>query len=361
MPCTNPNVFQIFLSTPSARRATPALFGTLSVGIPFLSTPSARRATRHFPKPRFVKPISIHALREEGDKLRSATLSSRSVFLSTPSARRATCSHRSRDGTKKFLSTPSARRATLTGNGREPKYEFLSTPSARRATLHRSLSRQYRPISIHALREEGDEIDIHLLGCTDVFLSTPSARRATCGAGATLLAFLFLSTPSARRATDAPRHYPSTTYQFLSTPSARRATLESVMLEQTDIDFYPRPPRGGRLHHLRHPVQQNQISIHALREEGDWQHQGWPLALEYFYPRPPRGGRRVTQRAQHRAYKFLSTPSARRATETILAKSSRMRDFYPRPPRGGRPPRAAGSARKRSNFYPRPPRGGRQT
>ena len=34
--------------------------------------------------------ISIHALREEGDKLRSATLSSRSVFLSTPSARRAT-------------------------------------------------------------------------------------------------------------------------------------------------------------------------------------------------------------------------------------------------------------------------------
>ena len=34
--------------------------------------------------------ISIHALCEEGDKLRSATLSSRSVFLSTPSARRAT-------------------------------------------------------------------------------------------------------------------------------------------------------------------------------------------------------------------------------------------------------------------------------
>ena len=33
----------------------------------FLSTPSARRATRHCPRPRLVKIISIHALREEGD------------------------------------------------------------------------------------------------------------------------------------------------------------------------------------------------------------------------------------------------------------------------------------------------------
>ena len=38
--------------------------------------------------------------------------------------------------------------------------------------------------------------------------------------------------------------------------------------------------------------QYDQISIHALREEGDptaW----WPLLTgTYFYPRPPRGGRR---------------------------------------------------------------------
>ena len=35
------------------------------------------------------------------------------------------------------------------------------------------------------------------------------------------------------------------------------------------------------------------ISIHALREEGDF----WPIRLcqnlRYFYPRPPRGGRRA--------------------------------------------------------------------
>ena len=38
---------------------------------------------------------------------------------------------------------------------------------------------------------------------------------------------------------------------------------------QTETDFYPRPPRGGR--HGVCPERQcvNAISIHALREEGD--------------------------------------------------------------------------------------------
>ena len=35
------------------------------------------------------------------------------------------------------------------------------------------------PISIHALREEGDGCSIDLGHIVDVFLSTPSARRAT--------------------------------------------------------------------------------------------------------------------------------------------------------------------------------------
>ena len=34
-----------------------------------------------------------------------------------------------------------------------------------------------------------------------------------------------------------------------------------------------------------------------------------------FYPRPPRGGRRVEGEQQYRQQIFLSTPSARRATE----------------------------------------------
>jgi len=33
--------------------------------------------------------------------------------------------------------------------------------------------------------------------------------------------------------------------------------------------FYPRPPRGGRLYHRDHEDRHREISIHALREEGD--------------------------------------------------------------------------------------------
>ena len=58
------------------------------------------------------------------------------------------------------------------------------------------------------------------------------------------------------------------------------------------LDFYPRPPRGGRrFRDLRDYAVRN-ISIHALREEGDTGGKAMP------YGRPI----------------FLSTPSARRAT-----------------------------------------------
>ena len=63
---------------------------------------------------------------------------------------------------------------------RTPK-TFLSTPSVRRATRDRCRNAQagYR-ISIHALREEGDEMMCNNLWERIKFLSTPSVRRATC-------------------------------------------------------------------------------------------------------------------------------------------------------------------------------------
>ena len=123
---------------------------------------------------------------------------------------------------------------------------FLSTPSARRATFGASHPFLIKGISIHALREEGDPT---LLGCNFAiiqFLSTPSARRATYNLH--------------------NKHYSVT---FLSTPSARRATLLVDVLRYIRINFYPRPPRGGRRRaHCLRPVLL-EISIHALREEGD--------------------------------------------------------------------------------------------
>ena len=56
---------------------------------------------------------------------------------------------------------------------------------------------------------------------------------------------------------------------------------------------------------------------------------------------------------------FLSTPSARRATKHRQQTGQRRRYFYPRPPRGGRPVILRLWQYRLQNFYPRPPRGGR--
>ena len=84
-------------------------------------------------------------------------------------------------------------------------------------------------------------------------------------------------------------------------------------------NFYPRPPRGGRLR------------SRPLRSSGF-----------DFYPRPPRGGRQVAPIFYSWYIRFLSTPSARRATSATRAEPSPSRYFYPRPPRGGRPPGRCG-------------------
>ena len=56
--------------------------------------------------------------------------------------------------------------------------------------------------------------------------------------------------------------------------------------------FYPRPPRGGRLKIDMEDAGIAAISIHALREEGDYTVYIIDKVFFYFYPRPPRGGRR---------------------------------------------------------------------
>ena len=146
-------------------------------------------------------------------------------------------------------------------------------------------------------------------------------------------------------------------------------------------NFYPRPPRGGRLHWNR-PGRTNQsISIHALREEGDFSALRLARHAGQFLSTP--SARRATLVVGHLVHGgvFLSTPSARRATCCSLRSASADADFYPRPPRGGRPGGQHGRAntqtflstpsarratyRRRCTalplgyFYPRPPRGGR--
>ena len=102
------------------------------------------------------------------------------------------------------------------------------------------------------------------------------------------------------------------------------------------------------------------ISIHTLREEGDVAQCHDGTAGIDFYPRPPRGGRLASYTGVDISKAFLSTPSARRATGRWQSVKPPFTSFDPRLPRGGRPcsPRnRPGTARY---FYPRPPRGGRQ-
>ena len=65
--------------------------------------------------------------------------------------------------------------------------------------------------------------------------------------------------------------------------------------------------------------------------------------MSYFYPRPPRGGRPCTTTARRQTQQFLSTPSARRATCCAAGMSICVPNFYPRPPRGGRPAEEVGA------------------
>ena len=222
----------------------------------------------------------------------------------------------------------------------------------------------------------------------------------------TLMAFLalFLSTPSARRATCTAQMIDPELVQFLSTPSARRATCRLRQRQDWETNFYPRPPRGGRPQTARPrcPCERNfyprpprggrrlcrgrgasscGISIHALREEGDkiWGMGNVIIAISihalreegdapketkascqfYFYPRPPRGGRLSIMGSGQGAKKFLSTPSARRATSQRLLPLCPALYFYPRPPRGGRRYTVINEMEVFLYFYPRPPRGGR--
>ena len=168
-------------------------------------------------------------------------------------------------------------------------------------------------------------------------------------------------------------------------------------------DFYPRPPRGGRRLLPGHRC----ISVDFYPRPprgGRPPRPGWLPGRGHFYPRPPRGGRRVRgaghgfypvisihalrEEGDYRTSKnplspsiFLSTPSARRATVMELMHKDPAKNFYPRPPRGGRrfelvstslveiisihALREEGDRPSPTNsqhlpyFYPRPPRGGR--
>ena len=177
-------------------------------------------------------------------------------------------------------------------NGSRAQPPFLSTPSARRATLTQVQACRAVQISIHALREEGDtSTSASRTGPINFYPRPPRGGRPSRG--------LVICRTRA----------------FLSTPSARRATAAALRQHSHVRHFYPRPPRGGRQAEEQAARLTLGISIHALREEGDGASPTGPPGAGDFYPRPPRGGRQAYNALKNNPFVFLSTPSARRATE----------------------------------------------
>ena len=256
-------------------------------------------------------------------------------------------------------------------------------PRPPRGGRRQAVLRRMRPpdISIHALREEGDARKSWRRTTRSYFYPRPP-RGGQPSAYGYLGCRLQISIHALREEGDSPWRGSSCT-EWISI-HALREEGDKIPSQTIDVrlDFYPRPPRGGRRAGISKPPMLQTISIHALREEGDADGCSAECAVlvflstpsarratealanyrqmndEDFYPRPPRGGRQLTTASWQKARLFLSTPSARRATTLELSFYLTFQNFYPRPPRGGRPRQPARSPSS-CNFYPRPPRGGR--
>ena len=235
---------------------------------------------------------------------------------------------------------------------------FQSTPSARRATGTGRRIDDHWLVSIHALRTEGDHGGISDVPQVQRFNPRPPhggrPRRPDIP---WLLHRCFNPRPP-----HGGRPWPAS--------SATRTR-----------SFNPRPPHGGRRHYQHVLVKQRDVSIHALRTEGDRSPRPGPAKPARFNPRPPHGGRPPTVAHDARTARFnprpphggrpekygsptgvglfQSTPSARRATSAQSCGRQRSRCFNPRPPHGGRRPSVTAPWLILVSFNPRPPHGGR--
>ena len=146
-----------------------------------------------------------------------------------------------------FLSTPSARRATFVhGYLHRVRYDFYPRPPRGGRRICLMPSSGANGISIHALREEGD--------------APPAFVGFLAG----------ISIHALREEGDIPAGGPAVAPQnfYPRPPRGGRPTLIRFWTTRSRY-FYPRPPRGGRPRPRPQECHADQISIHALREEGD--------------------------------------------------------------------------------------------
>ena len=146
-------------------------------------------------------------------------------------------------------------------------------------------------ISIHALRGEGDHSRPLRAVRHRIFQSTPSVGRATTLSDPQNMPVKFQSTPSVGRATR--YNVIGMGCTNISIHALRgEGDRGGLFFFLSSLYFNPRPPWGGRPQAVAIGSVSKGISIHALRGEGDREYFRLYLIKSYFNPRPPWGGRR---------------------------------------------------------------------
>ena len=259
-----------FLSTPSARRATsplPVVGQGRRISIhalreegdafpsplpqrrkEFLSTPSARRATRlcrcitspagyFYPRPpRGGRPVTLTGI----------------------------------PGVVKFLSTPSARRATSEIYGEERAYQFLSTPSARRATC-RLRQRQDWETNFYPRPPRGGRQAVSPPSATMLQNFYPRPPRGGRLPWIRLKVSHFLISIHALREEgdqSTPRRGAGSQNFYPRPPRGGRLVLRDTFDYDISISIHALREEGDPPFRAL-PTRCRAISIHALREEGD--------------------------------------------------------------------------------------------
>ena len=191
--------------------------------------------------------ISIHALREEGDCLHGFKLTGHGNFNPRPPR-----GGRPLIGVKSspvcMISIHALREEgdTLTVRQTHPASDFNPRPprGGRPGVICTPRIAQW--ISIHALREEGD--------CAIL----------------SLLHLWHISIHALREEGDMPRSTPTSAGAYFNPRPPRGGRPDAGQCAYHILYFNPRPPRGGRRTTSRRACTAVLISIHALREEGDY-------------------------------------------------------------------------------------------
>ena len=152
---------------------------------------------------------------------------------------------------------------------RKVKNIFQSTPSVGRATTIYNADIHLICISIHALRGEGDANIIKAGIMQSVFQSTPSVGRATSRT-ACFIVDRGISIHTLRGEGDVCKVlFVGVMLTYFNPRPPWGGRRQGISRRLRRAYFNPRPPWGGRLFRYQENRKPLEISIHALRGEGD--------------------------------------------------------------------------------------------